>query len=68
MEAELQHVVGRVPRLFLLESEYMRSMLLTELDWVASLIEDLRAKRLSWSEEEMRAFAEQAREAPESPA
>jgi DNA-binding PadR family transcriptional regulator len=40
--------VADVPRLFLLESEYLRLMLETELNWVQSVIADLREGRLTW--------------------
>lgn len=60
LDAELEPVLGRLPRLFLLESEYLRAILVTELTWVSSLVEDLREKRISWSEAEFKAFAEQA--------
>ncbi len=60
LDASLEPVQGHLPRLFLLESEYLRAMLVTERDWVASLVEDLRAKRLSWTDEELQAFLDQA--------
>lgn len=41
---------ARVPRLFLLEVEYLRAMQAAELTWVSSVIKDLRASRLTWSE------------------
>lgn len=40
-----------LPRLFLLEEEYRRALLQAELDWLNGVIADLRAGRLSWSEE-----------------
>jgi DNA-binding PadR family transcriptional regulator len=39
-----------VPRLFLLEMEYLRASQVTELSWVRSVVEDLRCERLTWSE------------------
>jgi DNA-binding PadR family transcriptional regulator len=53
---------GVVPRLFLLEMEYLRAQLETELSWVRALVEDLRAGRITWSEEWLRAFAESLEE------
>ena len=55
-EAELA-AMPDLPRLFLLEEEYRRAMLEAELVWVQSVIDDLRAGRLTWSEEFMRAVA-----------
>ncbi len=39
-----------VPRVFLVESEYGRTLLLAELAWVRDLLADLRAGRLAWSD------------------
>ncbi len=44
------YAVG-LPRLFLLESEYMRIMLEAELKWIRSVIADLRSGELAWNEE-----------------
>jgi DNA-binding PadR family transcriptional regulator len=47
-----------VPRLFLLEMEYLRAVLEAELGWVRALVGDLSAGRISWSEEWLRDLAE----------
>ena len=47
------------PRLFLLETEYVRAVLATELEWVVGVVEDLKAGRLTWSYEEMAEIARQ---------
>jgi DNA-binding PadR family transcriptional regulator len=47
-------VPAGLPRLFLLEEEYRRAILETELSWLRSVIADLREGRLSWSEEWLR--------------
>jgi DNA-binding PadR family transcriptional regulator len=57
LDAQVQGVAGMLPRLFLLESEYLRAVLETELDWVRGVVADLRAGRLTWSEEWLRDFA-----------
>jgi DNA-binding PadR family transcriptional regulator len=41
---------AQVPRLFLLEMEYLRAVQAAELTWVNSIVKDLRAARLTWSE------------------
>ena len=46
------------PRLFLLEAEYVRAVLATELEWVLGVVEDLKAGRLAWSYEEMAEIAQ----------
>jgi DNA-binding PadR family transcriptional regulator len=48
-----------VPRLFLLEAEYVRAVQATELSWVKAVVEDLRAGRLNWSEAWVRQIAAQ---------
>jgi len=37
-----------LPRLYLIEQEYMRALRQAELDWVRALIADIRSGRLSW--------------------
>jgi DNA-binding PadR family transcriptional regulator len=54
-----------LPRLFLLETEYQRATLETELEWVRAVVDDLRTGRLTWSEEWLRQFSEQPMAAPE---
>jgi DNA-binding PadR family transcriptional regulator len=41
--------VSFLPRLFLLEIEYIRAVHLTELKWVRSVVEDLHSGKLNWS-------------------
>lgn len=52
-----------LPRVLLLENEYDRAVTRAELDWLRSLIDDLRSGRLSWSRKEMLRLA--AETAPE---
>jgi DNA-binding PadR family transcriptional regulator len=47
-----------LPRLFLLEEEYRRTVLQAELAWVRGVIADLRAGRLTWSREMQRELAD----------
>jgi DNA-binding PadR family transcriptional regulator len=47
---------GALPRLFLLEDEYLHATLDAELTWVRGLIDDLGSGRLTWSEEWLRKF------------
>jgi DNA-binding PadR family transcriptional regulator len=59
--AEAEHAVqaapAGLPRLFLLEEEYRQAILQAELSWVSGVVDDLRAGRLDWSEEWLRAAA-----------
>lgn len=57
--AELLKQAVAVPRLFLLESEYLRAVQATELAWLRTVVEDLRAGRLTWSEAWLRQIAAQ---------
>jgi DNA-binding PadR family transcriptional regulator len=65
IEAELQRTFDllqqaqAVPRLFLLEAEYVRAVQATELSWVKGIVEDLRAGRLTWSEAWLRQLSAQ---------
>jgi DNA-binding PadR family transcriptional regulator len=46
-----------LPRLFLLEEEYRRTLLAAELEWVRGVVDDLRDGRLTWSERWLREMA-----------
>ena len=52
-----KEAVGGLPRVAMLESEYLVAVTAAELAWVQSVIEDLRARRLSWSASSLRAAA-----------
>jgi DNA-binding PadR family transcriptional regulator len=60
LAAELAETEGQLrdypdlPRLFLLEEEYRRTMLEAELGWLRAVIDDLREGRLTWSEQWLR--------------
>ncbi|WP_028204650.1 PadR family transcriptional regulator [Paraburkholderia nodosa] len=58
----------QVPRLFLLEGELMRATLKTELDWVTSVVGDLKAGHLTWSEPWLRELAERFAPPSDAPA
>ncbi len=53
IDAEIQTYAVSLPRIFLLESEYMRTMLDAELKWVRSVIADLDSGQLTWNQEWM---------------
>jgi DNA-binding PadR family transcriptional regulator len=57
-ERGLEAAPPGLPRLFLLEEEYRKTMLRAELDWLHAVIEDLKTKRLTWSEEWLREIAD----------
>jgi len=46
-----------VPRLFLLEMEYLRAIHAAELSWVSGIVGDLSAQRITWTEEWLRQIA-----------
>lgn len=55
LAAEAEH---GLPRITMLESEYLRTVTAAELEWLRSVLDDLRAGRLSWSPELLLAFAD----------
>lgn len=48
---------GNLPRLFLLEEEYQRTMLTAELAWLRAVLHDLDTGRLTWDDQWLRAVA-----------
>src|SRR5215216_310803 len=59
LDGELHRGMELVPRLFLIELEYLRAIVHTELTWIQSLVEELEGGRLTWSQEWLRAIAAQ---------
>lgn len=47
---QLEATPTDIPRLFLLENEYMAALVRAELEWLRGVIADLKSKRLTWSE------------------
>jgi DNA-binding PadR family transcriptional regulator len=58
IDREVQTQAAGLPRLYLLESEYLRAVLKAELKWVRAVIADLQGGQLAWSREWMRLYAE----------
>lgn len=56
IEADFSNGAGFLPRLFLLEEEYLRNLLAAELNWLRSIIGDLRSGQITWSWEMLREF------------
>jgi DNA-binding PadR family transcriptional regulator len=52
----VQKYAQGLPRLFLLEEEYMRAVLDTELTWVRSVIADLKSGEITWNTEWIKGF------------
>ncbi|MBY5404858.1 PadR family transcriptional regulator [Rhizobium leguminosarum] len=63
IESELRRIdevlqeAQAVPRLFLLEMDYLRALHATELSWVNGIVEDLSAERITWTDEWLRQIA-----------
>lgn len=53
-----------LPRILLVEGEYVDALLTAEIGWLESLVEDLRAGKIDWSIAGLREFGEQADRAP----
>lgn len=59
LEDELQTVTSMgLPRLFSLETEYQRTVVTAEMEWIQSIIADIQAEKLNWSMEELRKIAQ----------
>ncbi len=56
-EAVMADAPPGLPRVFVLEEEYRRTVLEAQLSWVRGVIDDLRQRRLDWSEEWLREVA-----------
>src|SRR5437764_6779474 len=56
IDRDLETYAIGLPRLFLLESEYVRTVLEAELKWVRLIIADLRSGELTWNQEWLRPF------------
>jgi DNA-binding PadR family transcriptional regulator len=50
-----QELQADIPRLFLLEAEYLRTVLEAELQWTRTIIADLRSGTLTWNHDWMQA-------------
>lgn len=50
LDGQLQQAGQSVPRLFLIELEYLRTAMATELTWVQSLMADMQSGQLTWGE------------------
>lgn len=48
----------RLPRLFVIETEYQLRMLEAEYEWVGSVVDDIAAGRLDWDAEQIRQWAD----------
>jgi DNA-binding PadR family transcriptional regulator len=57
LERELEGGAGHLPRVTLLETEYLRALTGAELGWVSGVVDDLRSGTLTWSHEELAAMA-----------
>jgi DNA-binding PadR family transcriptional regulator len=56
---ELERPYPGLPRVFLLEAEYMAAVVRAEIQWLRGVTGDLRSGRLTWSEEWVRRIAEE---------
>lgn len=56
LEHELDAYSPTLPRVTLLDTEYLRAVARAELTWVDALTDDLRSGSLTWSYEELEAF------------
>lgn len=59
LKEQLQKDSQFLPRLFLLESEYLLAAKKSERDWVQGIVRDLDSGQITWSEEYLRALAQE---------
>ncbi len=57
LDHDLETFSGTLPRVTLLDDEYLRAVTAAELAWVSGVIDDLRTGALTWSEEELAGLA-----------
>ncbi|WP_250563329.1 PadR family transcriptional regulator [Sphaerisporangium fuscum] len=62
LDAELAEYRQSLPRVSLVEVEYLRGMAAAELSFVAAVVDDLRSGRLGWSQQELREAMEEERQ------
>jgi DNA-binding PadR family transcriptional regulator len=53
LDRELGGELDHLPRVTLLETEYLRAITAAELGWVSGVVDDLRSGALTWSHEEL---------------
>jgi DNA-binding PadR family transcriptional regulator len=53
LERGIAGVAGQLPRIVLVETEYLIAHLRVDRDWIAALLDDLRTGALRWSTEEL---------------
>ena len=51
LSRDLEAYSGALPRVTLLDDEYLRAVTAAELSWVSGVVDDLRAGTLKWGEE-----------------
>src|SRR5579884_1576147 len=56
-----------LPRVTLLETEYLRAVTAAERDWLEAVLDDLRSGRLAWEAESLLAVAAEQAEQPQQP-
>jgi DNA-binding PadR family transcriptional regulator len=54
---DLEAYSATLPRVTLLDDEYVRAVTTAELNWISGVLDDLRTGVLTWSEEELRGLA-----------
>jgi DNA-binding PadR family transcriptional regulator len=58
IDSQLLKYKETIPRLFMLEVEHSRAVLVAELEWLHAVIEDFRSGELFWNDEWIRETAE----------
>lgn len=53
LDAQLEEARPTAPRIVLIESEYSRAVIGAEVDWLTSVVDDLRSGKLTWDHEKL---------------
>jgi DNA-binding PadR family transcriptional regulator len=56
MDDQCSAVAATLPRIFLVESEYMMAHLRVDIDWIESLVKDIEGDKLGWNVETFQKF------------
>ncbi|MCH5584886.1 PadR family transcriptional regulator [Shimazuella sp. AN120528] len=54
IDMQLQMVRNEIPRLFLLETEFQRTLVVAELEWVRSIVDEIQTKKIYWDKDWLR--------------
>lgn len=57
LDGQLEQARPTAPRIVLIESEYSRAVISAEVDWLTSVVDDIKSGKLSWDRDKLAALA-----------